>query len=159
MVGDMSDKDDSEIPQTERWYSIREASLYCGLPESTLRYYEQIGIISSIARDPSSGHRCYTDGDLQALSTTACLSATGMPLRQMRDYMEHRSQGGDGADHEIELLRDQQQRIERERHKLAIRAEYVTLKIRFWQTLKSGDEKRAEIIGQQAHAKIRELKD
>ena len=28
-----------------------------GLPESTLRYYEQIGIISPITRDPSSGHR------------------------------------------------------------------------------------------------------
>lgn len=25
-----------------------------GLPESTLRYYEQIGIIAPIARDPSS---------------------------------------------------------------------------------------------------------
>lgn len=26
-----------------------------GLPESTLRYYEQIGIIAPITRDPSSG--------------------------------------------------------------------------------------------------------
>ena len=30
-----------------------------GLPESTLRYYEQIGIIAPITRDPSSGHRAY----------------------------------------------------------------------------------------------------
>ncbi|VUX37282.1 MerR family regulatory protein [Bifidobacterium longum subsp. infantis] len=28
-----------------------------GLPESTLRHYEQIGIIAPITRDPSSGHR------------------------------------------------------------------------------------------------------
>ncbi len=32
-----------------------------GLPESTLRYYEQIGIIATIARDPSSGHRAYSE--------------------------------------------------------------------------------------------------
>ncbi len=44
---------------TTTWHSIREASMISGLPESTLRYYEQIGIIDPIARDPSSGHRVY----------------------------------------------------------------------------------------------------
>ncbi len=46
---------------TTTWHSIREASMISGLPESTLRYYEQIGIIDPIARDPSSGHRVYSD--------------------------------------------------------------------------------------------------
>ncbi|WP_300761370.1 MerR family DNA-binding transcriptional regulator, partial [uncultured Bifidobacterium sp.] len=30
---------------TTTWHTIREASMISGLPESTLRYYEQIGII------------------------------------------------------------------------------------------------------------------
>ena len=55
-----------------------------GLPESTLRYYEQIGIIDPIARDPSSGHRVYSDKDIESLTTIACLAATGMPLESMR---------------------------------------------------------------------------
>lgn len=29
---------------TTAWHTIREASVISGLPESTLRYYEQIGI-------------------------------------------------------------------------------------------------------------------
>ena len=62
---------------TTTWHTIREASLISGLPESTLRYYEQIGIIDPIARDPSSGHRAYSDRDLERLTTIACLSATG----------------------------------------------------------------------------------
>ncbi|RRN58472.1 MerR family DNA-binding transcriptional regulator, partial [Caulobacter sp. 602-1] len=37
--------------------TIREASMISGLPESTLRYYEQSGIIAPITRDQSSGHR------------------------------------------------------------------------------------------------------
>ncbi|KFI46625.1 DNA-binding transcriptional regulator, MerR family [Bifidobacterium bohemicum] len=154
----MTDSRGTSETQSPRWYSIREASLYCGLPESTLRYYEQIGIIAPVARDPSSGHRCYSDDDLQALSITACLSATGMPLNQMRDYMEHRDEGGDGADHEVGLLREQQQRIERERHVLDIRADYVGLKIRYWQAVKTGDEEEAARIGRQAHDKIDELR-
>lgn len=59
-----------------------------GLPESTLRYYEQIGIIAPIARDPSSGHRAYTNEDIQSLVTISCLSATGMPLDAMREYLK-----------------------------------------------------------------------
>ena len=64
-----------------------------GLPESTLRYYEQIGIIDPIARDPSSGHRAYTDEDIQSLVTISCLSATGMPLEAMREYLKNRFDG------------------------------------------------------------------
>ena len=73
---------------TTTWHTIREASMISGLPESTLRYYEQIGIIAPIARDPSSGHRAYTDEDIQSLVTISCLSATGMPLDAMREYLK-----------------------------------------------------------------------
>lgn len=61
-----------------------------GLPESTLRYYEQIGIIDPIARDPSSGHRVYSDKDIESLTTIACLAATCMPLESMREYLKNR---------------------------------------------------------------------
>ena len=50
-----------------------------GLPESTLRYYEQIGIIDPIARDPSSGHRAYSDDDIQSLVTISCLACRWNP--------------------------------------------------------------------------------
>ena len=62
---------------TTTWHSIREASMISGLPESTLRYYEQIGIIDPIARDPSSGHRVYSDKDIESLTTIACLESRG----------------------------------------------------------------------------------
>lgn len=42
-----------------------------GLPESTLRYYEQIGIIASIARDPSSGHRAYSESSSKRTGTSS----------------------------------------------------------------------------------------
>jgi DNA-binding transcriptional MerR regulator len=141
-----------------RWHSIREASTYSGLPESTLRYYEQIGLIPPIVRDPSSGHRAYTDDDLQALSTIACLSATGMSLAQMRDYMANRSNGGEGAGREIELLRGQQKRLDEEQRFLAVRSEYVALKIRYWQAVQAGDIDQAAHIGSEASAKIGALR-
>lgn len=96
---------------TTTWHSIREASMISGLPESTLRYYEQIGIIDPIARDPSSGHRVYSDKDIESLTTIACLAATGMPLESMREYLKNRFDGPEGARRQIELLDAQSLRL------------------------------------------------
>lgn len=44
-------------PTTQRTYSIKEAAALTGLPASTLRYYESIGVIAPISRGASSKHR------------------------------------------------------------------------------------------------------
>jgi DNA-binding transcriptional MerR regulator len=41
----------------EDWMTIAEAAARCGLPESTLRYWERIGLVNRVQRDASSGHR------------------------------------------------------------------------------------------------------
>ena len=69
-----------------RTYSIKEVAALVGLPPSTLRYYEEVGVIPAIARDPSSGHRIYTEGDLELLTSVACLSASGMAIADMREF-------------------------------------------------------------------------
>ena len=60
-----------EMSTTTAWHTIREASMISGLPESTLRYYEQIGIIAPIARDPSSGHRAYSESSSKRTGTSS----------------------------------------------------------------------------------------
>ncbi|HEY9395228.1 MAG TPA: MerR family DNA-binding transcriptional regulator, partial [Nocardioides sp.] len=49
---------------TTRTYTIREVATLTGLPASTLRYYETIGLISPVSRGASSGHRVYDETDL-----------------------------------------------------------------------------------------------
>ncbi|WEV46459.1 MerR family transcriptional regulator [Bifidobacterium sp. ESL0690] len=142
---------------TQTWHSIGEASLYCGLPESTLRYYEDVGIITPIARDPESGHRAYSDDDLQALLIISCLSATGMPLAKMKEYMANRKRGSEGAPTEIDLLRDQKRRLNEERRFLMAREEYVNLKIQYWQAVSDGDDAQATSLGARAEQKVKEL--
>ena len=71
----------------DRGYSIKEAAKLSGLPESTLRYYETIGLMNPISRDPSSKHRRYTDDDIDYAVAVACLNATGMSTEAMRAYL------------------------------------------------------------------------
>lgn len=83
-----------------------------GLPESTLRYYEQIGIIAPIARDPSSGHRAYTDEDIQFVGHyfLACLRLACL-LDAMREYLKNRFDGTEGARRQMALLDAQALRL------------------------------------------------
>ena len=139
-------------------YTIKEASQLSGLPGSTLRYYETIGIIQPISRDTSSKHRVYNQEDINLIDAIACLNATGMSLDDMRAYLENRNKGRDGADDEIALLEAQKQRITDEAKFLELRRQYIELKIAYWQEVKSGDTKQMEIIGDKARQLAQSLK-
>ena len=87
-----------------RSYSIKEAAALTGLPASTLRYYEQIGVISPVSRGASSGHRVYDDDDLDQLMWVSCLAATGMSIGDMRAYMANNRLGAEAASDQRRLL-------------------------------------------------------
>jgi DNA-binding transcriptional MerR regulator len=68
-------------------WSIGEAAEKCGLSRHTLRWYERIGLLGSIARG-GDGRRRFSDSDLDWLSLLTKLRATGMPVRDMQRYAE-----------------------------------------------------------------------
>ncbi|NUR05737.1 MAG: MerR family transcriptional regulator [Nocardioidaceae bacterium] len=143
---------------TGHTYSIREAAALTGLPASTLRYYESIGVIEPIGRGASSKHRVYTDDDLDQLTWIACLSATGMSVSDMRRYVANGALGPDAAGEQIDLLRTQQEQLSREAESVALRQKYVRLKIDYWQAVEAGDDARSQELSDQARALADELK-
>ncbi len=48
--------------------TIQEVARRSGLRKPTLRYYEQVGLIGPVRRDPSSGHRRYSAAIVALLS-------------------------------------------------------------------------------------------
>lgn len=139
-------------------YTIKETSELTGLPASTLRYYESIGIIAPIARDPSSKQRVYTEDDLHTLTAIACLGATGMSIDDMRSYLGNRDRGASAAEEQIALLTHQKRYLEVECERVKIRQAYVDLKIEYWQAVALGDDAMIESIAAQATALAKKLK-
>jgi DNA-binding transcriptional MerR regulator len=125
-------------------YTIREASLLCGLPESTLRYYESIGLIHPIRRDHSSKHRVYSEDDVGYAVAIACLNATGMSLEDMRVYLKNRGRGVESAEEQVALLEAHRQRLAEEARFLEVRQRYVATKIAYWKAVACGDQQRIE---------------
>lgn len=68
-------------------YTVQQMSEATGLSAYTLRYYEREGLIPSIRRSDSSGHRTYNASDLRAIEFLKRLRATGMPIAMMARYM------------------------------------------------------------------------
>jgi DNA-binding transcriptional MerR regulator len=139
-------------------YTIKEAAALTGLPASTLRYYESIGVIAPVSRGASSKHRVYDEDDLDQLMWVACLAATGMSVGDMRQYVANGQLGPSAAGEQIELLAAQERRLALEAEHIALRQRYVRLKIDYWHAVQAGDDARVELLSAEARALADDLK-
>jgi DNA-binding transcriptional MerR regulator len=146
-------------PTTRRGYTIKEAAALTGLPASTLRYYESIGVVAPVSRGATSGHRVYDEEDLDQLMWVACLAATGMSVSDMRAYVANGSLGPAAAAEQIELLSTQERRLAEEANQIALRQRYVRIKIDYWRAAGAGDDARADLLSDEARTLADELRD
>ena len=103
--------------------TIGEMSGKAGLPPSTLRYYENKGLLR-VSRD-GGGRRDYGEGDIAWVQFLRRLKETGMPLKYIRRYAELRYAGEATMPERLEMLRrhreyvlDQRRRWEEYLHNL-----------------------------------------
>ena len=82
----------------ERGMTIAEAAEAAGVSVHTLRYYERAGLLAPVERN-GSGHRRFTERDVEWAITCSRFRATGMPIRRIRDYAEL-VRAGDGNEAE-----------------------------------------------------------
>jgi MerR family copper efflux transcriptional regulator len=112
--------------------TIRDVSRRSGLSEPTLRYYEEVGLIGPIARDPSSGHRRYREEEVDTLQALACLRAMGVGIEEMRTYQANRELGHTKAGEQRDLLLRHAERVESEIETLRIHLDYLQAKAALW---------------------------
>ncbi|GAB2473975.1 MerR family transcriptional regulator [Jatrophihabitans fulvus] len=120
-------------------FTIQEVSRRSGLPEPTVRYYEQVGLIGPIERDEQSGHRRFGDDDVQDLESLACLRATGVGIADMRAYQANRARGREAAGAQRDLLLRHAERIEAEIAAQRRRLAYLRAKAAMWDARDRGD--------------------
>ncbi len=104
--------------------SIQQVAQRTGLSIDTLRYYERIGLLEPVGR-ASSGHRRYSQKDLDWIGLLIDLRETGMPLAQMIHFARLRRQGAATARERLLILEQHQRSLEEqmqklERHKAAL---------------------------------------
>jgi len=91
--------------------SISEVAAQTGLTTSTLRYYEQEGLLRGEIDRASSSHRRYSDQDVRWVSFITKLRATGMPIRDIRRYTELAREGDHTTPARLALLVEHRERV------------------------------------------------
>ena len=126
-----------------RTVTIQDASRRSGLPEPTVRYYEQVGLIGPIERDASSGHRRFGEDDVADLEALACLRATGVGIAGMKVYRANRARGREGARDQCDLMLRHAERVEAELGAQRRRLAYLRAKAALWDA-RARDDAEAE---------------
>ena len=119
--------------------TIQQAARRTGLSEPTLRYYEEVGLIGPISRDPSSGHRRYGEKDLDDLQVLACLRAMGVGIEDMRTYQANRARGNAAAAQQRDILLRHAECVELEIATLNVHLQYLRRKSALWDARDRGD--------------------
>ncbi|WP_432494828.1 MerR family transcriptional regulator [Kineococcus auxinigenes] len=91
--------------------TIAEAARRLGLSTHALRYYETEGLLVGAPSRTATGRRRYGEDDLRWIVMVQRLRATGMPVREIREYADL-VRAGEGTERQrLALLTAHRQRV------------------------------------------------
>jgi len=91
--------------------TIAEAAQRLGLTTHALRYYETEGLLVGTPARTSAGRRRYEEADLRWIVMVQRLRATGMPVREVREYAALCRAGEGNEAARLQLLRAHRERV------------------------------------------------
>ena len=74
-------------------FPIGEVSKLFHISVSSLRHYENIGLLTPEYVSPDSGYRYYSAGQFEVLNTIRYLRALDLPLSEIEDFLKNRDIG------------------------------------------------------------------
>ncbi|MBR1586858.1 MAG: MerR family transcriptional regulator [Kiritimatiellae bacterium] len=105
-----------------------------GYTPDTLRFYEKSGLLPGIKR--RGRRRAYTDADCYAIGIVTCLKDTGMPLGEIRRYMELAAKGERSVDERLAIMKRQAESIKSQMAVLKLCEERILFKVWYYETAK-----------------------
>lgn len=123
----------------DKQYSIREIAEQFNLPISTLRYYEEVGILSNIPRN-SSGRRIYLDCHINRLKTICCFKNAGMSIAQLQEFFQYEQDENLYIDDILNLLEKQKIHLWGQLNKIKHDYEHIKKKLAYYQAIKTAIE-------------------
>lgn len=91
-------------------YTVGEMAKKLGVAPSTLRYYDQEGLLPFVERS-SGGIRVFKDSDYEWLQIIGCLKKTGMQLKDIKLFIEMAIQGDETIEPRLALIIKQKESV------------------------------------------------
>ena len=121
-------------------YNIREIGQIFDVPSSTLRYYEELGILPEVKRDEHK-QRVYTDEHIDRLQAITCFKRTGLPMSKIHDFFEYAENLRDNIDKVVDMMENHEKYIVDQMEKMQQDLDHIRQTVRFYNGIKKAIEK------------------
>lgn len=116
-------------------YTIAKAAEKSGLTAHTLRYYDKEGLLPFINRAPC-GIRRFKEEDIEWLNVITCLKDTGMPVKEIKKYIDLCLLGDSSIEARLDMIKAQKQKVEEQIGLLKKHQKKIDYKLWYYQTAK-----------------------
>ncbi|WP_078410591.1 MerR family transcriptional regulator [Priestia abyssalis] len=121
-------------------YSISEVAKELNLTVYTLRYYDKEGLMPFVERT-ASGTRLFKQSDIDALKVIECLKSTGMPIKEIKSFIDWCSGGDSTLQQRYDMFMERKAKVEAQIEELKKTMEVIEHKCLYYKTaLDAGTE-------------------
>lgn len=117
-------------------YTVGEMAKLLNIAPSTLRYYDREGLLPFVGRSVG-GARVFTEKDCGWLQIISCLKSAGMPIKEIRRYIDLAMAGDDTIDDRLRMFLQQRERLRQQMDNLQQTLDAVDFKCWYYETAKA----------------------
>lgn len=121
-------------------YTIGEVAKQLNLSVYALRYYDKEGLMPFVERT-ASGIRSFKESDISALKIIECLKATGMPIKEIKHFIDWCSDGDATLQKRYDMFMEHKALVEAQMEELKKTMAVIDHKYQYYQAaLDAGTE-------------------
>lgn len=118
-------------------FTIKEASEIMGISAHSLRFYDKEGLLPTLSRTDSR-RRMFSYQDLEWVYNIQCWRATGMPLAEIRRYIDLLREGNGTIEERYNIILKQRDRAIEEAKAAKERVKMLDYKVNWYEALRRG---------------------
>lgn len=115
-------------------YTISQAAEKFDLTAHTIRYYDKEGLLPFVERN-KAGNRQFSDKDFDWLKLICCLKNTGMPIKQIKLYIQWCLQGDETLEMRRQMYLDHRTEVLKQMNDLQENLKTIDYKLEFYDTI------------------------
>ena len=112
-------------------YTIKQVADRMGVKVSTLRYYDKEGLLPFIEKN-KNGIRIFKDEDLRNLDIIFCMKSSGMPIKDIKRYMDMCLEGDSTLEDRLDIFLKRQEVVKSQMDELNKIMEVIEQKILYY---------------------------
>lgn len=116
-------------------YTVGEMAKALHVAPSTLRYYDKEGLLPFVERS-EGGIRMFKDSDFEWLSIIECLKKTGMPIKEIKHFIDWCMEGDSSIEQRLELIDRQREAVKQQMKQMQETLDMLEYKHWYYETAK-----------------------